>query len=114
MKNGWKKELLGEILQLEYGKPLDDSDRKPNGRFPVSGANGEKDRSDKFYHEKLSIELPCAGPIHSDCDSSTFLVTDTNDFVHFREKNLSIPNLSCGGSLQNGIDGGAYLSIVEH
>jgi type I restriction enzyme S subunit len=55
LNNGWKKKSVGEILQLEYGKPLDESDRKPNGRFPVYGANGEKDRTDKFYHDKPSI-----------------------------------------------------------
>ena len=55
MKNGWKEKPVGEILQLEYGKPLDESDRNPDGRFPVYGANGVKDRSDKFYHEKPSI-----------------------------------------------------------
>ncbi len=55
MKNGWKEKSVGEILQLEYGKPLDKLDRKPNGRFPVYGANGEKDRTDKFYHDKPSV-----------------------------------------------------------
>lgn len=55
MKAGWETKRVGEILQLEYGKPLDDSDRKPNGLFPVYGANGEKNRTDKFYHDKPSI-----------------------------------------------------------
>jgi type I restriction enzyme S subunit len=55
MKNEWKELTVGEILQLEYGKPLDESDRKSNGRFPVYGANGEKDRTDRFYCEKPSI-----------------------------------------------------------
>lgn len=55
MKAGWKEKRVGEILQLEYDKPLDESDRKPNGRFPVYGAIREKDRTDKFYHDKPSI-----------------------------------------------------------
>ena len=55
MKNGWQEKSVGDILQLEYGKPLDESDRKPNGLFPVYGANGEKDRTDKFYYDKPSI-----------------------------------------------------------
>ncbi len=55
MKNGWQAKSIGEILQLEYGKPLDDADRKPSGRFPAYGANGVKDRTDKFYHDKPSI-----------------------------------------------------------
>jgi hypothetical protein len=28
MKNGWKAKVLGEVIQLEYGKPLDPADRK--------------------------------------------------------------------------------------
>ncbi len=55
MKSGWEERSIGGILQLEYGKPLDECDRKPNGRFPVYGANGEKDRTDKFYYNKPSI-----------------------------------------------------------
>lgn len=55
MKNRWQEKSIGEILQLEYGKPLDETDRKPDGRFPVYGANGEKDRTDRFYHDKPSI-----------------------------------------------------------
>jgi len=55
MKKGWEEKFVGDILQLVYGKPLDESDRKSDGLYPVYGANGEKDRTDKFYHDKLSI-----------------------------------------------------------
>ncbi len=55
MKDLWQEKSVGEILQLEYGKPLDDTDRKPDGLYPVYGANGEKDRSNKFYFDKPSI-----------------------------------------------------------
>lgn len=55
MKKGWQEKFVGDILQLVYGKPLDESDRKSDGLYPVYGANGEKDRTDKFYHDKLSI-----------------------------------------------------------
>jgi len=55
MKNEWLEKSVGDILQLEYGKPLDEADRKTDGRFPVYGANGEKGRTDKFYHAKPSI-----------------------------------------------------------
>ena len=55
IKAGWQEKPIGEILILEYGKPLDSSDRKPNGRYSVYGANGEKDRTDKFYFNKPSI-----------------------------------------------------------
>ena len=55
MKAGWKTKKLGEIIQLEYGKPLADSDRNPNGLYPAYGANGIKDRTDKFYKGESSI-----------------------------------------------------------
>jgi restriction endonuclease S subunit len=55
VKAGWEQKQLGDILQLEYGKPLEQGDRKPSGRYPVYGANGEKDRTDKFYFGKPSI-----------------------------------------------------------
>jgi len=87
MKNGWKEMGVGEILQLEYGKPLDESDRKPNGRFPVYGANGEKDRTDKFYHEKPSIIVGrkgSAGEIN--LTEKKFWPLDVTYFVTFDEK----------------------------
>lgn len=46
---------LGEVLRLEYGKPLEPADRNPNGLYPAYGANGEKDRTDKFYQDQPSI-----------------------------------------------------------
>jgi len=55
MKAGWQKKSLGELLRLEYGKPLDPADRDPNGRYPAYGANGEKNRTDKFYRDRPSI-----------------------------------------------------------
>jgi restriction endonuclease S subunit len=52
---GWERKTLGEVVQLEYGKPLAPSDRNPTGRYPAYGANGEKDRTDKFYRDQPSI-----------------------------------------------------------
>lgn len=55
MKKGWEEKRLGEIIKLQYGKALDKSQRKPNGKFPVYGANGSIDRTDKSYHGEPSI-----------------------------------------------------------
>jgi len=55
VKAGWETKKLGEIIQLEYGKPLADSDRNPIGLYPAYGANGIKDRTDKFYKGEPSI-----------------------------------------------------------
>src|ERR1051326_5418980 len=87
MNDGWKELAVGEILQLEYGKPLDESDRKPNGRFPVYGANGEKDRTDRFYHDKPSIIVGrkgSAGEIN--LTEEKFWPLDVTYFVTFDHK----------------------------
>lgn len=87
MKNGWQTKQVGDILQLEYGKPLHDVDRKPNGRYPVYGANGEKDRTDKFYFEKPSIIVGrkgSAGEIN--LTESKFWPLDVTYFVTFDDR----------------------------
>lgn len=109
MKSGWKEMAVGEILQLEYGKPLEEFDRKRNGRFPVYGANGEKDRTDRFYYEKPSIIVGrkgSAGEIN--LTEKKFWPLDVTYFVTFDEKqydlgflyylltNLDLPKLAKG------------------
>lgn len=55
MRTGWQEKKLGEVLTLEYGKPLPPAARDANGKYAVYGANGIKDRSDRFYFDKPSI-----------------------------------------------------------
>lgn len=87
MKKGWEEKSVGDILQLEYGKPLDESDRKPNGRYPVYGANGEKDRTDKFYHDKPSIIVGRKGSAGEvNLTEKKFWPLDVTYFVTFDEK----------------------------
>jgi len=86
MKKGWEEKAVGDILQLEYGKPLDETDRKPDGRYPAYGANGEKDRTDKFYHDKPSIIVGrkgSAGEIN--LTEQKFWPLDVTYFVTFDE-----------------------------
>ena len=86
MKKGWQEKAVGDILELEYGKPLDKSNRKPNGRYPVYGANGEKTRTDKFYHDKPSIIVGrkgSAGEIN--LTENKFWPLDVTYFVTFDE-----------------------------
>lgn len=80
----WETKTLGEVLKLEYGKPLDEVDRKRDGLYPVYGANGEKDRSDKFYFDKPSIIVGrkgSAGEIN--LTESKFWPLDVTYFVKF-------------------------------
>lgn len=46
---------LGEIIKLEYGKPLPQSERDENGSYPAYGANGVKTRTNKYFYDKPSI-----------------------------------------------------------
>ena len=91
MKKGWQEKSVGGILQLEYGKPLEQSDRKTDGRFPVYGANGEKDRTDKFYHDKPSIIVGrkgSAGEIN--LTENKFWPLDVTYFVTFDEQKYDL------------------------
>jgi type I restriction enzyme S subunit len=109
MKAGWIEKSVGEIIQLEYGKPLDDSDRKSNGLYPVYGANGEKTRTDKYYHGRPSIIVGrkgSAGEIN--LTEEKFWPLDVTYFVTFDEQKndlqflyyllttLELPNLAKG------------------
>jgi len=86
MKNEWLEKSVGDILQLEYGKPLDEADRKTDGRFPVYGANGEKGRTDKFYHAKPSIIVGRKGSAGElNLTEKMFWPLDVTYFVTFDE-----------------------------
>ena len=87
MKTQWKDRPVGEILRLEYGKPLDDLDRKPDGLYTVYGANGEKDRSDKFYFDRPSIIVGRKGSAGEvNLTEGKFWPLDVTYFVTFDER----------------------------
>lgn len=109
MNTGWAEKSLGEILRLEYGKPLEEGLRKPDGLYPVYGANGEKDRTDRFYYSKPSIIVGrkgSAGEIN--LTEQKFWPLDVTYFVNFDEReydlrflyyllvNLDLPKLAKG------------------
>ncbi|MGB6563894.1 MAG: restriction endonuclease subunit S [Candidatus Binataceae bacterium] len=82
----WKDKSVGEVLRLEYGKPLENAARKPNGKYPVYGANGEKDRSDKFYFGKPSIIVGRKGSAGEiTLTAEKFWPLDVTYFVTFDE-----------------------------
>lgn len=87
MKRLWTEKRVGEILTLEYGKPLDDVDRKPDGLYPVYGANGEKDRSDRFYFDRPSIIVGRKGSAGEvNLTDEKFWPLDVTYFVTFDEQ----------------------------
>jgi len=109
MKAVWRERPIGEVIQLEYGKPLEDGDRKPDGLYPVYGANGEKDRTDKFYHGKPSIivgrkgsagEVNLTEPKFWPLDVTYFVTFDDQRhdlrFLYYLLTTLDLPRLAKG------------------
>ncbi|MDQ3004680.1 MAG: restriction endonuclease subunit S [Chloroflexota bacterium] len=91
MKKGWAKEKLGNVIQLEYGKPLPHTQRKPNGKHPVYGANGEIDRSDEYYYDKPTMIVGrkgSAGEIN--LTEKKFWALDVCYFVTFDDKKYDL------------------------
>jgi type I restriction enzyme S subunit len=118
----WAEKKLGEILKLEYGKPLPDSQRKPNGAYPVYGANGEKDRTDEHYHDQKSIivgrkgsagEINLTEKIFWPLDVTYFVVIDDKHydlyFVYYLLRNLDLTKLAKG--VKPGINRNEVYSI---
>lgn len=109
MNSPWQPLKLGEVLKLEYGKPLPESSRKENGRYPVYGANGEKARSDKYYVDSSSIIIGrkgSAGELNLTenkfwpLDVTYYAEFDRNKydtkFLYYELETLELPKLAKG------------------
>lgn len=109
MKSAWTRRKIGSILQLEYGKPLSDSDRARDGLYPVYGASGEKTRTNRFYHDKPSIvvgrkgsagELTITEPKFWPLDVTYFVTFDARQhdlqFLYHLLSTLDLPRLAKG------------------
>ena len=102
MRSGWEEKKLGEVLALEYGKPLPPNERSAGGKYAVYGANGIKDRSDKFYSDRRSIIVGrkgSAGEITLTEDA--FWPLDVTYFVTFDETKYDLQFLYHLLSLQD-------------
>ncbi|MFA4955428.1 MAG: restriction endonuclease subunit S [Candidatus Methanoperedens sp.] len=119
---GWEEKRLEDVLKLEYGKPLSDDKRNPNGKYPVYGANGEKDRTDEYYYDKLSIIVGrkgSAGEINFSEErfwplDVTYFVTFDNkkydlNFIYYLLSKLELPSLAKG--VKPGINRNEVYSI---
>ena len=109
MKAGWQVKALGEVVRLEYGKPLPDDQRNANGRFSVYGANGEKSRSDTFLAKGPSLiigrkgsagEINLANEDFWPLDVTYFTQHDPKQielgFLHFALSMLDLPSMARG------------------
>ena len=55
MNQVWSPKKLGDVITLEYGKPLPKENRSENGKYPAYGANGIKCLTNDSYWDKPSI-----------------------------------------------------------
>ncbi len=55
MKSSWKRKILGEVIELRYGKGISRFDRSPSGKYPVYGANGVLGYSDKYLIDNEAV-----------------------------------------------------------
>ena len=88
---GWKVEKLGDVIQLEYGKPLPPSKRSEKGKYPVYGANGEIARSNEYYYDKPTMIVGrkgSAGEIN--LTEKKFWALDVTYFVTFDDKKYDL------------------------
>jgi hypothetical protein len=90
-KAKWQEKRVGQVLKLEYGKPLDENERTEEGLYPVYGANGEKARSDKYYFGKRSIIVGRKGSAGEvNLTEGKFWPLDVTYFVTYDEKEYDL------------------------
>ncbi|MDA1372721.1 MAG: restriction endonuclease subunit S [Proteobacteria bacterium] len=105
----WDLKKLGDVLKLEYGKPLEKDRRKDDGIYPAYGANGVKCRTDECYWDKPSIiigrkgsagEVNLAEDAFWPLDVTYFVIFDENEydllFIYYCLKNLRLQTLAKG------------------
>lgn len=119
MKNNWQTKKLGEVIKLEYGKPLPKSKRKSDGKYPVYGANGIKSRSDTYFFDRPSIIVGRKGSAGElNLVEGKFWPLDVTYFVTFDEKKYDLKflyNLLCTlnlSSLARGVKPGINRNDV--
>jgi len=54
-KEEWETSKIGEVVKFNYGKGLNKSERKENGKYNIYGANGILGHTDKYYAEGEAI-----------------------------------------------------------
>lgn len=87
MRGPRKQQTLADVLCLQYGKPLDASERKIAGLYPVYGANGEKARSDEYCVDHASIVIGRKGSVGElTLTADRFWPLDVTYFVEYDDK----------------------------
>lgn len=104
----WPIERLGEIIILNYGKGIPRHDRKSTGKYPVYGANGILDYTDRYLIEGEVIIVGRKGSAGEITRMSgkfwpsdaTYFVLGTKqidiDYLFHLFKNLSLQRFAVG------------------
>ena len=98
----WEEKTLGDILSLEYGKSLDKSERNEKGMYNAYGANGIKDKTNKYLYNKKSIIVGRKGSAGElNYTEEKFWALDVCYYVKFDEHKYDIKFLYNLLKLQN-------------
>lgn len=82
--DGWSRMSLGDVLRLEYGKPLPKDRRSSDGAYPAFGANGEKCRTDDALCAEAGIVVGRKGSAGEvNLTDGPFWPLDVTYFVDF-------------------------------
>jgi type I restriction enzyme S subunit len=105
----WEPKTIGDILTLEYGKPLDKSLRTEKGLYPAYGANGIKCWSNEYYCNTPTIivgrkgsagELTLTEDKFWPLDVTYFVKFDDScydmKFIYYLLQRLNLPSLATG------------------
>ena len=108
MKTSYPTKKLGEIVELKYGKGISHVDRSSGGKYPVYGANGVLDHSDKYLVDGNAVIVGRKGSAGEVTRISgkfwpsdvTYYVLGNNkidiDYLFHALKNLNLQQLAVG------------------
>jgi len=88
--SGWQVSSLGEVIELAYGKPLKEEQRK-GGAYPVFGSNGVVGSHDEYLVEAPGIVVGRKGnPGTVEWSGKNFYPIDTTFFVVNKKAGLGM------------------------
>ncbi|MDR3049643.1 MAG: restriction endonuclease subunit S [Elusimicrobiota bacterium] len=91
LPKGWMWTRLGEICDFQYGKALSEEFRNNNGKYPVYGANGIKNYSNKYNYDKKTIVAGRKGSAGElNLTERYFWALDVTYFIVFNENLLNL------------------------
>ena len=125
MREGWIRQKLGDVISLEYGKPLPPDQRRTDAGFPAYGANGIKCFAASSYCDNPSIIVGrkgTAGAVNFveggfwPLDVTYYVKLDSNQhdlrFLFYLLSALDLPSLATG--VKPGINRNVVYAIERY